>query len=185
MISEKKRTMTKSVYKYAAEAGVPMGLYLTCMGMSMLLAPVQPGLAVVYLGLLLGFPFAIARAMNWMRSHEPSYGRTQDMWLMGMYAVIFGVLIRSLVLMVFLMWIEPGYVHRIAVAGLEAMRDPAYAADYASTAYVLERAVQSHMLPSPTELVLAMGWCTCGLGSVLSGLVALFLVHRRRSRLGL
>ena len=87
---------TKSVYKYAAEAGVPMGLYLTAMSACLLLSLRLPQLPVLMFPLLFGLPFFTAWLLRRIASDAPHYNKVSALWLAGIYTFIFGSLICCL-----------------------------------------------------------------------------------------
>lgn len=172
--------MTKSVYKYAAEAGLPVGVYLTAMSACLLLSLRIESLPVFMPLLALGFPFLLAYYMRRMARQEPAYSKFSALWLCGIYSVIFGTLICSLFSGIYLTVIDPGFIHSyIANALVEIESSPA-AGEYAATTDMMRRALDGRMLPGGMQFVASMGWLTCFAGSMLSLVLALMLGGRRR-----
>lgn len=172
--------MTKSIYKYAAESGLPAGLYLTLMSGCFLLSVEVPSLQMLILPLAIGFPILMAVMMRRLCRREPSYMRTSALWLFGIYTVIFGTLICCLFTALYLVAVDPGFLGRYVATALAAMESSSAAGQYADTIDLMRRAMDSKLLPTPTEFVSTMGWLTCFAGSVLSLILALIITATRR-----
>lgn len=172
--------MTKSVYKYAAEAGVPVGVYLTAMSACLLLSLRVEALPLLIPLLALGFPFFLAHYMRRMARREPAYCKFSALWLCGIYTVIFGTLICSLFSGVYLTVIDPGFIRTYVAGALAEIEAMPSSGEYAATADVLRRALDGHLLPGGMQFVVSMGWLTCFGGSMLSLVLALILGGGRR-----
>lgn len=178
--------MSKSVYKYAAEAGLPVGLYLSLMSACFLLSLEAPFLPTLLLPLAIGFPFLLAWHMRRMGRAEPSYMRVSALWLCGIYTVIFGTLICCLLSALYLVAVDPGFLGRYVSEALATIESGPAASQYADTAELIRKALDSKMVPTPTEFVSTMGWLTCFSGSVLSLVIAMILsATSRRASAGM
>lgn len=176
--------MIKSVYKYAAEAGIPAGIYMTVMSSCFLLSNSFPSLPLLLPVLFLMFPYLLWRMMKKMIRLQPSYQKFSTLWLFGIYVIIFGTLISSFFSGVYLTFINPGFINEYvnqAIASIESLPDPT---PYAASAEVMKRAIEDHLLPSGMEFVAATGWSSCFFGSILSMILSLFLAHRRADSIG-
>lgn len=162
------RRMNKSVYKYAAESGVPVGIYLTAMSACFLLSLKIPLLPLVILPLALGFPFLLGRYMRRVAAAEPKYARFASLWLYGIYTVIFGVLICSLISALWLVFADPGFLHEYIVRTIAEMESLPDAARYAESTDIMREALEQGLVPSGTQFVASMAWLTSFGGSVLS-----------------
>lgn len=175
--------MSKSVYKYASEGGVPVGMCLTAMSACFLLSLRHDMLllAIPLLGLLV--PWLMVRTMRTMAEEEPSYGKFAPLWLCGIYTVIFGTLICSLLSGLWLSFVDPGFITAYVENAIEVMRQ-APGTQYEQTVRVMEQALERHMLPNGMELVASLGWTTCFAGCLLSLALAWGVASRRRRSLG-
>lgn len=174
--------MNKSVYKYAAEAGLPVGLYLTVMSACLLLSLHAPSLPVLIIPLAALFPFFLAYFMKRMSQREPQYMKFSALWLCGIYAVIFGTLICALFSGLYLTFVEPGFIGRYVENALDTMASSPQAPEYAATMDMMRKALDSRMLPSGMEFVSSMSWLTCFAGSIMSLMISLILTGMSRRK---
>ncbi|MCH5224156.1 MAG: DUF4199 domain-containing protein [Muribaculaceae bacterium] len=165
----------KSIYKYAAEAGVPAGLYLTLMSACFLLSLKVPSLPMLLVPLAIGFPFLIWALMKRVCASEPAYNKFASVWLGGIYTVIFGTLICTLFSALYLFMVEPGFVHLYVQNAIETVEASPMAAQYKQTIIIMQEALDAHILPSATEFLTTMAWFTCFSGSIISLFVALVM----------
>ena len=172
---------TKSVYKYAAEAGVPMGLYLTAMSACLLLSLRLPQLPVLMFPLLLGLPFFTAWLLRRIASDAPHYNKVSALWLAGIYTFIFGSLICCLFSSLYLTFMEPGFVARYMQMAVDTINSSPSADRYAASADVMQKAIDGHLLPTGQQFVLTLAWGTCFMGSFLSLVLAWLLTRRRKN----
>ena len=165
----------KSIYKYASEAGVPAGLYLTVMSACMLLSIKLPMLPVLLLPLALGFPILLWALMRKISREEPSYNKFSSLWLGGIYIVIFGTMICMFLSAIYITVFEPSFVHQYVTNALDAVESSPMAGEYESSIMLMRNAMEAHILPSGLEFLTTMGWLTCFMGSILSLVLALFI----------
>lgn len=174
--------MNKSVYKYAAEAGLPVGIYLTAMSACFLLSLKAPSLPMLILPLAIGFPFLLGYYMRRMLRTSPEYCKISALWLCGIYAVIFGTLICSLFSGIYLTLVEPGFVSLYVEDAIATIESSPMAAQYESTTALMRRALEARVLPSGMEFVTSMGWFTCFIGSILSLVLAVIISSSAKRR---
>lgn len=167
--------MTKSIYKHAAESGIPIGLYLTALSGCLLLSLRIESLPLLMPLLILGFPFYLGYHMRRLSRRVPSYRRFSALWLYGIYSVIFGTLVCSLASGIYLTLIDPGFIHSYVANALQSIESSPVAGDYSSTTIMMRRALDSRLLPGGMEFVASMGWLTCFAGSMLSLILAAIL----------
>lgn len=165
----------KSIYKYASEAGLPMGIYLTLMSFSLLLSVKFQILSTFLLPLTIVFPFFLGFLIRKISRIEPSYMKFSSLWLGGIYTVIFGTLICMFSSMLYLTFIEPGFIGIYCNNLITTIESSPLAEEYMSTVEVLRRAKDSHLLPSAFDFITTMGWLTCFTGSIFSLVIALIL----------
>lgn len=177
--------MNKSIYKYAAEAGLPFGMYLTLISCCFLMSVRVDFLSMLVVPLCIGMPFFLGILMKRIAKQEPAYLKFSALWLGGIYTVIFGTLICSLVSAVYLMFIDPGFIHTYILNAITLMESSPLAPQYEATTSLMREAIDSRILPSTTEFISMMGWFTCFAGSILSMLISLIIVRsgNRKRRL--
>lgn len=172
----------KSIYKYASEAGVPAGLYLTVMSACLLLSIKLPILPMLIFPLALGFPFLLWVLMRRIVEAEPSYNKFSSLWLGGIYTVIFGTMICMFLSSLYIVAVEPGFVHLYISNALEAVESSPVAGDYAASIALMREAMDAHILPSGLEFLTTMAWFTCFAGSLLSLVIALIMTRVSKRR---
>lgn len=170
----------KSIFKYAAEAGVPMGIYLTIMSACMLLSIKVPALPMALAVLVPGLPFFTAWLMKRIVTDQPAYRKVAPLWLAGIYTFIFGTLICCFLSLLYVMLFEPHFVREYMEMSIANIQATPMAADYAPMIEEINRAISSHALPTGMEFVTSMGWATCFFGSLLSLLIAAIMSRRTR-----
>lgn len=170
----------KSIYKYASEAGVPAGLYLTLMSACLLLSVKFSLLPLLLFPLGLGFPFLLWMLIRRISREEPSYDKFSSLWLGGIYTVIFGTLISMFLSAIYIVVFEPGFVHLYVSNAIEALESSPLGGEYESSLALMREAIDAHLLPSGLEFLSTMAWLTCFTGSVLSLVIALIMTKFNR-----
>lgn len=170
----------KSIYKYASEAGIPFGIYLTFMSSCLLLSIKVPFLQLLFLPLCIGFPILLWTLLKKIIKAEPSYQKFSSVWLGGIYTVIFGTLICLFFSALYLVFIEPGFVHNYINNAIMAVETSPMAGEYEDTVAMMREAMAMHLLPSGFEFATSMAWFTCFFGSIVSMVLAFFMTFKRR-----
>lgn len=165
----------KSIYKYASEAGLPAGLYLTLMSACVLMSIKFPALPMLLLPLGIGFPFVLWVLLKKIVKAEPSYNKFSALWLGGIYTVIFGTLICLFLSGLYVVFVEPGFVHLYITNAIEAVESTPMAGNYEASIRMMREALEAHLLPSGLEFLTTMAWTTCFCGSILSLIIALLM----------
>ena len=174
----------KSIYKYASEAGLPAGLYLTLMSACVLFSINFPPLPMLLFPLGIGFPFLLWFLIRKISREEASYNKFSSLWLGGIYTVIFGTLICLFLSALYIVFIQPDFVAIYVNNALEAVESSPMAADYAESIEMMHKAIEAHILPSGMEFLTTMAWFTCFCGSVLSAVIALIINYRTKNIAG-
>lgn len=165
----------KSIYKYAAEAGMPVGIYLSAMSACLLLSNKIPFLPTLLLPLAIGFPFVLWMTMKKIGQEQPSYQKFSTLWLGGIYTVIFGTLICMLFSGVYITFFEPGFVHNYVTNAIMTVEESSMAEDYQSTLILMRDAIEAKILPTGMQFITTMAWFTCFTGSILSLVISLLI----------
>lgn len=171
----------KSIYKYAAESGLPAGLYLTMMSIGVMMSHKVELLDWVVPLLLVGFPFFMAWRMKRMVRIKPEYGNFSPLWLFGIYTIIFGTLICMLATYLYLLYVDPHFIKESlnhAIETFSKLPDEGVS----SMSEVMRQAAEKNVYPTKTQFVTSMGWFTCFSGSMLSFVLASVISWRRRRR---
>ena len=171
----------KSIYKYASEAGLPMGLYITLMSACVLLSVKVPALPVLLLPLCIGFPFVLWTMLKRIVKTEPSYNKFSSLWLGGIYTVIFGTLICMFLSSFYMVFFEPNFVSIYMNNALVALESSPVAGEYEPSIRLMREAMDAHILPTGLEFLTTMAWFTCFSGSIISLFIALIISKAKKS----
>lgn len=167
----------KSIYNYSAEAGIPIGIYLSVMSACLLMSVKVQMLSLFILPLAIGFPFILWFILKNICKAEPSYKKFSTVWLGGIYSVIFGTLICLLLSSLYMINFEPGFVTQYFLQTIEVVENSDMAGQYEPTIRLLREAMDAHILPSGMEFLMTMGWFTCFAGSILSLFLSLIITR--------
>lgn len=171
----------KSIYKYAAEAGVPTGFYLCAMSACILMSVRIPVLPVLLFPLVIGFPVYLWFIMKKISLAEPAYKKFSSLWLGGIYTVIFGTLICMLFSALYIRFFEPDFVNQYVTNAISAIESSPAASEYESALTLMHDAVEAKVLPTGFQFITTMAWFTCFAGSMLS-LALAFIVSKTGRR---
>lgn len=166
---------TKSIYKYASEAGLPAGIYLTLMSFCFLLSLKIPALPMLILPLAIGFPVLLWMLLKKICKEEPSYMKMTSLWLGGIYTVIFGTLICLFLSAIYVTMVEPSFVSLYVKNALDTLEASPMSAQYQASIELMREAMENHLLPSGLEFITTMAWFTCFSGSIISLVIAFLM----------
>ena len=158
----------KSIYKYASEAGLPAGLYLTLMSACLLGSTKIALLPMFLLPLALGFPFILWMLMKRISREQPSFNKFSSLWLGGIYTVIFGTLICMFLSALYIVFFEPNFVSLYINNALIAVESSPMAEEYEASISMMHNALEAHILPTGLQFLTTMAWFTCFVVSMLS-----------------
>lgn len=169
----------KSVYKQAAEYGIPLGLYMSTISLMTLYTDLMPLFSVVAMVLLFAGPVVIYRFQRRYFVEQGGMAEYAALWMLGIMMVIFGAIITGAVTYVVLQYVRPNYIYDQAQATLDAYNAlPELRAQASQVLDVLQTMLEQKALPSAIELVFNMFWFVTFSGSVLSAITAAFASRR-------
>ena len=138
-----------SLYRRAANDGVPMGIFMSVMAAALIYADRLPWLVVVVMAMLLMLPCMLYYFQRKMFVAEYGFTEYSGLWMLGILIMICASLITGLVTWAIFQFVRPGYFYEIT------------------------RVVSGNMLPRPIEMVFSAFWLWSFVGSLLSAVVAL------------
>lgn len=164
----------KSVYAYAGEAGIYLGMFLSAISFSFLLSNKLAAASLLAFPLVIALPFFAGWLLNAVAKAEPLYRKFSALWVAGIYSFIFGTLICALLSALYLLFIEPDFFHTYVSNSIKVLKESEAQIPMAN-ASLLESALEQGAIPSPMTFVFSMSWLTCFLGSMLSLPLALMI----------
>lgn len=164
----------KSVFRYAAEQGPWMGLWLLAASAALFATPSWPDASVIALLLTAATPAVLLALLRRIRRREPAYSGFWAQWTAGIYIFIFGGLICALGNAAWLIAGDPGFLSDYSALMLRnasalAQGDP----ELQTQISLMTEALQRQGLPSPMQYVMSMLWSTAFFGSILALAAAL------------
>lgn len=170
---------TKSVYRQAAENGIPLGLYMSTISVFMLYTDLVPVFSVIALVMLFAGPVVIYRFQRRYFIQQGGFTEYAALWMLGIMMVIFGAIITGAITYVVLQYVRPEYIYDQAQATLDAYNSmPEMRAQASQVLDVLQVMIEQNALPTAIEFVFNMFWFVTFSGSVLSAITAAFSSRR-------
>lgn len=169
----------KSVFKQAAENGIPLGLFMTTISLLMLYADAMPVFSVIAMVMLFAGPIVIYRFQRRYFVEMSGMAEYASLWMLGIMMVIFGAIITGAATYCVLQFVRPNYIYDQAQATIDAYNAiPEMKVKLADFLDVMQKMVDQNALPSPIEMVFNMFWFVTFSGSVLSAVTAAFASRR-------
>lgn len=168
----------QSPYRRGADKGLYLGIWLIAMFFAMVYSIDVPLFGLLSVAMFLGVPVLVYRWLRRTFVEERGLTTLSSLWMQGIVIFACGSLINALVATVYLKWVRPDFiVNRIkdAIEFYSAVDDPSaqQAAD------LMQRIIDSHMVPSAVSVALETVWIAIFTGSLLSLLLALIARARK------
>lgn len=181
MIDPDSPVAQKLPFSRGADSGLRLGLYFSAMFLTWFYASRLPLLSIVTCALAVALPVTLYRMLR--RSLESDGGTTTvtNLWIEGIVGIAGGALLCAGVTMVFLTWVEPGFIVNQLGRMIE-LYDTTNDPSLAEAAEMSRRLIENGAVPKASTWTLAMWLFTVTSGSMLAGLMAV-LAKMTRSRL--
>lgn len=173
----------RDILGFAARTGLPMGLYLTLIAGCFFGSLYIDFLSITSLLLFGGLPVLLYYLLKPLTTGEKP-AKAAALWLAGIYCFLFGALIAGLASAIFLIFIEPGFMTmylRQYLDTVDALPDPSIVAEQRA---MVEQIIERKMVPTAMETVSSIIWTIGFFGSILSGIMALFMSRMSRRKTG-
>lgn len=164
----------KSVYRLGAEDGLLLAPLLIAVSLCMGASIYWPMLFLPTLILMLGVPVVTYITQKRTFTHQRELSTLSALWLQGICMFFFGSLIMGVAVYASLRWIWPGFINDQVNAVIQiygSFNDP----DIATLVKGLERARDTHALPTPIDITLELMYMVVFTGSLLSLVSALIV----------
>ena len=162
----------KSLYRRAAEYGVPFGIYLSIVSVSFVFIDKVPALSFMIFALLLALPFLTFCIQRQYFVKEYGFTQYSGLWMLGIMVFIFASLIMSLVTYVVVQLARPDWLYEWA-QWLIAEGSRSVDSHIRESSLTLKNIVDNNLVPRAIEVVFLGFWFMSFLGSVLSAIMAL------------
>lgn len=171
----------KSIYKCAAEWGLPFGLYLACMGVASIFADYFAPLSFIFILLLLATPVVVYYFQRRKFIEDDGFTEYAALWMLGILLFILGSVIASFIIYLVLQYGRPNFMYEQAQAVIDAYSKIPQMRD-SELLHVIQRMVDENLLPTPIEAVFNAFWFVSFFGSLSSAITALIAQRRLRPK---
>ncbi|MCM1347804.1 MAG: DUF4199 domain-containing protein [Firmicutes bacterium] len=179
----------KSPFQRGVDCGWIFGIYFMAMFLAWVFSESFTVLFLLVPVLAIWFPFIVYRLQKseyqiknaeflGMRPYGPF--EVTDMWIYGIVMISCGTLISSVLIMVYLKWIDPEYVVRQLRRAIEVYNstsDPSLA----QAATMARALIDNQAVPTASTITLSLGLFTVASGSLVAGLMAVLVKLRSYS----
>ncbi len=170
----------RSIYKCAAEWGLPFGLYLSCMGVASIFADYFAPLSIIFMTLFLATPAVVYYFQRRKFIQDDGFTEYAGLWMLGILLFIFGAVIASFIIYLVLQYARPNFMYEQAQMFIDAYSKIPQTQD-SEMLRVVKRAMDEKLLPSPIEAVFNAFWFVTFFGSITSAITALIAQRRLKS----
>ena len=166
----------KSIYKRAAEWGLPFGLYIACMGVASIYADYFAPLSIIFILMIMATPLVVYYFQRRRFIEDDGFTEYAGLWMLGILLFIFGSVIASFIIYLVLQYFRPDFMYEQARMVIEAYSKIPQASD-SEMLEILQKMVDRRLLPTPIETVFNAFWFITFGGCLVSAVTA--LVARR------
>lgn len=171
----------KSIYKRAAEWGLPFGLYIACMGVASIYADYFAPLSIIFILMIMATPLVVYYFQRRRFIEDDGFTEYAGLWMLGILLFIFGSVIASFIIYLVLQYFRPDFMYEQARMVIEAYSKIPQASD-SEVLCVLQRMVDEKLLPTPIEAVFNAFWFITFFGSLVSAITALIAQRKLPKR---
>ena len=179
----------KSIYKRAAEWGLPFGLYIACMGVASIYADYFAPLSIIFILMIMATPLVVYYFQRRRFIEDDGFTEYAGLWMLGILLFIFGSVIASFIIYLVLQYFRPDFMYEQARMVIEAYSKIPQASD-SEVLRVLQGyllmdgfvSVDEKLLPTPIEAVFNAFWFITFFGSLVSAITALIAQRKLPKR---
>ena len=171
----------KSIYKRAAEWGLPFGLYIACMGVASIYADYFAPLSIIFILMIMATPLVVYYFQRRRFIEDDGFTEYAGLWMLGILLFIFGSVIASFIIYLVLQYFRPDFMYEQARMVINAYSKIPQASD-SEVLRVLQRMVDEKLLPTPIEAVFNAFWFITFFGSLVSAITALIAQRKLPKR---
>lgn len=175
------KELITSPYRRGADDGFIFGLYLTLMFFGSIFAAHIPMLGLLSLVMAAAVPVVIYIFMRRYDRQMNGCATFPMFWMQGVVTFICGTLIAGALLVVYLHWIDPGFVLRQLQTLVETGSAPELkGTSMAEAATMASQMIEARFVPTGVQIVTEIVMVSIVSGSLLSILLGSFFALRHR-----
>lgn len=162
----------KSVYRYGAEYGLFIGLYLTIMSASMLAFPYMPDAILLFYMMGIGLPIIIFIMFRRLLSVDGNFANYSSLFMFGSTAFFCGAMICGALTAGYMILFSPNHIYEYVEMVISTLENSPLKSEYVNEIEMTRSMISKRELPSPIEYVFSMMWLTILCGSLMSMILA-------------
>ena len=166
---------------HAMEGGVWLGLYLVIRFICGVAGMYIPLLNTVAMLMFVGTPFVLYRILMQFHKQNGFLSGFALLWMMGIMLFFFASLISCVPEYIFYQYINPNYIAEAAAESLKLLEEMGLMQDEATTSE-MRKMLSSDAVPSAIQMVMSTMWANVFFGSLLSIVVAPFVVRKKNKK---
>ncbi len=171
----------RSIYKCAAEWGLPFGLYIACMGVASIYTDYFAPLSIIFILMIMATPLVVYYFQRRRFIEDDGFTEYAGLWMLGILLFIFGSVIASFIIYLVLQYFRPDFMYEQARMVINAYSKIPQVSD-SEVLRVLQRMVHEKLLPTPIEAVFNAFWFITFFGSLVSAITALIAQRKLPKR---
>ena len=170
----------RSPYKRGADWGALFGIYLVALFFATSYSITNGYAALGAMVLMAGVPVCIYFMLR--HSYVSDNGTTifSSLWMEGIAIFFFGGLIASVIAMIYMRWIDPGFLNDRVDTLIEIYSTSGIPTGE-EAAEMLQTAIDQKLLPKPIEITIDMLWLIVFSGSLLSMVISWLVPMKKLS----
>lgn len=169
----------KSLLQYSMEGGVWLGIYLIIRFACMVMGLYSAVANLLALAFFVGTPFVLYRIMMVYHRNNSYISFFSLLWMMGIMLFFFASLICSVAEYIFYQYINPYYVTELFDHAFTLIKESEVLSD-AISLEDMRTALGEGAAPTPLQMVMQSIWSNVFFGSLLSMIVAPFVLRKRK-----
>lgn len=162
----------ESPYRRGADDGMKFGIYLTAMFAGALFGGSGGIMSVLTLLMMAAAPVVLWRLILSYHRSLGSESKFGDLWLDGTLTVIFGMLLATAFLIIYMKWINPGFVTDNLRAIIE-MNDAHPEMGLSTYATVASNLIENNLVPSATQMAANVMVMSVMFGIIVAAVISL------------
>ncbi len=170
---------SRNLLQYSMQAGVWLGLYLIVRFVCSVASVYSPMLNLIAMILFVGTPFVLYYLMAKYHRANDNISTFSLMWMMGIMLFSFASLICAVPEYIFYEYINPDYIANTMQQSMALIKEMDLIKDD-MLMQELEKMSTSEALPSSIQMIMSSLWSNIFFGSLLSIVVAIFVVRSKK-----
>ena len=168
----------KNIYSLSAELGIPFGILLSVIAVTIIFYDIVPLLSVVNVLLMMIAPVVLCLLQRKRFVALDGFAQYSELWILAIFTTLGGSIVMVLTSYLTITFGRPDFMYE----QLRFLLDNEPAID-SETAKTLEKIITHRALPSPLEISMILFWlfsCLGALGGAITALIAKSIPYKQK-----